>query len=326
MEIWQSSLKVDPVSPLLTAKNEALLYFVRRDLLAESVGAVEPLWSLREPVRLLRQQLENGAWKYPGGGRSHLRPTEDYNQIRTYRILGILVEKYAFNRRHPAIKKAAEYLFSRQTAEGDFRGIYGNQYTPNYSAAIMELLIKAGYEADLRIARGFRWLLSVRQQDGGWAIPLRTVGKKFDAETLGAEAIRPDPAQPSAHLVTGIVLRAFAAHRDYAASAEARAAGALLASRLFAADRYRDRQASRYWTAFSFPFWNTDLLSALDSLSQLGLSADDPQIRRALRWFQVRQGKDGIWVLTMLRSARKSDRHLWHTLAICRVFKRFASS
>ena len=85
----------------------------------------------------------NGAWQYPGGGIAGHRASEDYDQLETFRNLGILVEKYGFDRRHPAIQAAAEYLFSKQTTEGDLRGIYGNQYSPNYSAAMMELLIKA---------------------------------------------------------------------------------------------------------------------------------------------------------------------------------------
>jgi len=89
------------------------------------------------------------------------------------------------------------------------------QYTPNYSAAIMELLIKAGYSTDVRTEKGFQWLLSIRQQDGGWAIPLQTVGKKFDLETMQSELIQPDKTKPFSHLVTGIVLRAFTAHPEY---------------------------------------------------------------------------------------------------------------
>jgi hypothetical protein len=64
------------------------------------------------------------------------------------------------------MRQAAEYLFSHQTNEGDFRGIYGTQYSPNYSAAIMEFLIKAGYARDERIAQGFQWLLHIRSVTG----------------------------------------------------------------------------------------------------------------------------------------------------------------
>ncbi len=60
-----------------------------------------------------------------------------------------LVEFYGLNKGHDAIRKAAEYLFSYQTEEGEFRGMYGNQYSPNYSASITEFLIKAAYEGTI---------------------------------------------------------------------------------------------------------------------------------------------------------------------------------
>jgi len=64
--------------------------------------------------------------------------------------------------------------------------------------------------------------------------------------------------------------------------AKRRTRGVLLASRLFAADTYPDRRAPGYWTTFSYPFWFTDLLSALDSLSRLGFSSADGRIQQAL--------------------------------------------
>ena len=190
MERWQRQLNANPIPPLLDSGNDPILYFTRRDLLDE-VGSAEELWNLPAVERILKRQQENGAWKYPGGGKEHHRAVEDYDQLETFRILGQLVEKYGLDKRHLAIRRAADFLFSRQTVEGDFRGIYGNQYTPNYSAAIMELLIKAGYATDARIQKGFRWLLSIRQSDGGWAIPISTVGAKWDVKTLGGETIKP---------------------------------------------------------------------------------------------------------------------------------------
>lgn len=251
-----------------------------------------------------------------------MRSSEDYDQLETYRILGELVEKYGLNRDHPAIQSAADYLFSHQSEEGDFRGIYGNQYTPNYSAAIMELLIKAGYGSDSRIEKGFHWLRSNRQQDGGWAIPLRTVGRKFDPKTLHVEPIHQDRSKPFSHLVTGVVLRAFAAHPDHRTSSEARASGRLLAPRFFEADKYPDRRAPSFWTTFSYPFWFTDLLSSLDSLSLIGADKNDVQIRRALGWFLARQQQSGLWKLPLLRMTREEDRDSWISLVTCRVFKR----
>ncbi|WP_337862283.1 hypothetical protein [Nitrososphaera sp.] len=340
---WRRQLRFDALVPLVRSGNPAIRYFAGRDLDDDDGNntnageqALTSLWELGEVKRILKRQLDSGAWKYPGGG--HMRSPEDYNQIETYRMLGQLVEKYGLNRGHHAMQRAAEYLFSRQTGEGDFRGIYGNQYSPNYSAAIMELLIKAGYAGDPRIKRGFSWLLSIRQADGGWVIPLRTgVGKrgrsKFDPGVLRGEPIRPDVSKPFSHLVTGVVLRAFAAHPDYRKAAQARAAGRLLASRFFEADKYPDRRAPGFWTSFSYPFWFTDLLSSLDSLSLMGFGIDDDnddddssisgKIRAALDWFVARQQPTGLWVLPTRMMKRAQDRDLWITLAVCRVFKRF---
>jgi hypothetical protein len=41
-----------------------------------------------------------------------LRSSKDYNQLETFRQLGKLVEKYGFKRKHPSIKKAAEYFLN----------------------------------------------------------------------------------------------------------------------------------------------------------------------------------------------------------------------
>lgn len=325
MADWRKQLRYDPLAPLLSSKNEALPYFTSCDLLGEKLESIESLWQLHEVKKIIHRQLHDGSWKYPSGGKEHLRSTEDYNQLETYRILGLLIEKYGLNREHPAIARAADYLFSRQTEEGDFRGIYGNQHTPNYSAAIMELLIKAGYGEDPRIEGGFRWLLFIRQDDGGWAIPLRTVDKEsgtiFEA-LKKLKLIKPDRSKPFSHCITGVVLRAFAAHEKYRKTEEAKRAGELLKSRFFQPDTYPDRKAPSFWTRFSFPFWFTDLLSALDSLSLLEFSEDDPQIKEALEWLTSRQQENGKWNLPLLR-AKDKELGSWIGLAICRVLKRF---
>jgi hypothetical protein len=186
----------------------------------------------------------------------------------------------------------------------------------------MELLIKAGYGADSRIENGFQWLLSIRQNDGGWAIPLRTAAIKFNTGILKAVTLKPNTSKPFSHLVTGVVLRAFAAHEKYRTTEVVKTAGELLASRFFNKDAYPDRQSADFWLKFSYPFWFTDLLSALDSLSLMGFTVDNPQILKALEWFITWQQENGTWKLMLLRNKEK-DLSLWISLAICRVFKRF---
>ncbi len=185
------------------------------------------------------------------------------------------------------------------------------------------MLVKAGYENDTHIERVFEWLLSIRQNDGGWAIPFRTRICSSDMIAKHLEAIEPDTSEPFSHMVTGVVLRAFAAHPTYRKSKEAGQAGKLLLSSLFKKDNYPDRAGVEYWLRFSFPFWFTDLISALDSLSLLGFSKQEPQIEDALKWFEANQQKTGLWELKILKGKSKDALQLWLALATCRIFKRF---
>jgi len=301
MKIWLDNLQYNPLIPLLECKNEAILLLVQCDLLNSTVMP-ENLWQLSGSQKILKKQQKNGSWVYPGGNEV-IRSKENYNQIETYRQMGFLIEEFGFTIKHPAINKAAEYLFSFQSKEGDFRGIYGNQYSPNYTAGIAELLIKAGYVYDARIEKVFEWLLSIRQNDGGWAIPLRTQNKKLDVISMYQETIKPDKSKPFSYMVTGVVLRAFAAHPEYRKSKEANHAGKLLLSRFFKKDNYPDRSGADYWLRFTFPFWFTDLISALDSLSLLGFSKQKPQIGKAIQWFIDNQQKNGLWELKILKGS-----------------------
>jgi hypothetical protein len=324
VEEWRKQVRLDPLPQFEASANEALRYFVKRDLLGMEVGPVATLWRLPHVVKILNKQQEDGSWKYPGG-KKDIRTQEEYNQLQTYKMLMELVGKYGFTEEHPALRRAAEFLFSCQTDEGDLRGIYRDQYSPNYSAGIMELLIKAGYQDDPRIEKGFAWLLSMRQDDGGWAVPLRTGSQKgatIKDTFFSPEPIQADRSRPFSHWCTGVVLRAFAAHEEYRKRAEARVAGELLKSRFFQADKYPDRKAASYWTKIRYPFWWTGILSALDSLSWLGFSKEDPDIRKGLDWLIDNQEENGLWKAGYVSGGDK-DIHLWTTLAVCRVLQRF---
>lgn len=318
---WRRGLPIDPLPVLLDHPNPAIVYFTRRDLLGEGDAGVDRLWDLPAAQSLVRRQQADGAWKYPGA-KPHIRSQEDYNLLETYRSLGEMVEKHAFDRRHPAICCAAGYIFSRQTDEGDFRGIYGSQYCPTYSAGILELLIKAGYAHDSRVERGLDWLLGMRQDDGGWAIPLRTVNVSFRDSLEIDQTLQPDRSRPFSHLVTGMALRAFADHPETSANKVVHRAGHLLASRFFQRDKYPDRSDKRFWSGVTFPFWFTDVISALDSLSRLGLDPDDPQIAPALAWLTAKQAEDGLFDLRLPKGKDK-DLRAWIGLAVSRVFARF---
>jgi hypothetical protein len=320
MNSWYDELKVDPVPVLLSSGNEAIKYFTQRDLLDRRVDSVEILWKLPEVCKILKKQDYDGSWKYPV--RANQMDHVNYDLYETYLILGELVEKYGFNREHESVKRAVEFIFQFQSEEGDFRGIYAHQYSTTYSPAIMELLIKAGYGDDPRILRGFDWLLSIRQDDGGWALPFRTVGKNIGDAFKSSELIQPDKSKPFSHLVTAMVLRAFAAHRKYRKSVEAKIAGDMLISRFFTGDKYPDRRNKVFWERLSYPFQYTNIVSALDSLYFLGFSRDNPGIRDALEFLTNKQNDDGIFNLKIVRGGDK-DLSFWICLAVCRLFKRY---
>jgi hypothetical protein len=243
------------------------------------------------------------------------------------------VQQYGFTREHPQAQKASEFLFSCQTEEGDIRGILANQYATYYTGAIMSLLIQARYANDPRIEKGFRWLLAMRQDDGGWSIPLIT--HKFDRQTLyyltsqHAEPVPPDRSKPFSHNWTGMVVRSFAAHTEHRKSEAAHAAARLLVSRFFQPDRYTSYKAASYWVRFEYPFWWKNLVAALDSVSLIGLTKHDDQIRKAVDWLIDHQEEDGLWRESYTKpdvreteTARKRDTRRWVSLAICRVLKR----
>jgi hypothetical protein len=310
----------DPLPWLLSSRNLAVRLRAARELEDRPVDR-SPILDMPAVKRILRKQQTDGSWRYPGRRADEWM---NYEYLETYRQLGELVEMYGLDSSHPAVALGAEYLLGLQTDEGDIRGIYGKDYSPNYTAAVLEIMVRAGLEGDPRVGKGLDWLLSMRQDDGGWAVPLRTVGWKFYAPRPSCPGpVQPDRSKPSSHMVSGVVLRALAVsercrHRD-----DIQAIGRWLASRFFTADRYPDRRAADYWTKFTYPFWFTDLVSALDSLSMMGVPADHPPVADAIEWFRSRQREDGSWRLTYLKNIGK-DVDLWVHFGLCRALKRYS--
>jgi hypothetical protein len=320
---WVAELHVDPIPTLLGVDDAALAWSIHRDLLDEPSDP-RPLWRLPMPARMLRGQREDGSWRYPVG-KQEPRPRHGYDQLATYEALLTLVDQYHLDGRHPAIRKAADFLLGCQTEEGDIRGIYWNQYTPNYTAAILAVLIEAGCSDDPRVDAGLRWLLSIRQDDGGWALPFRTLGtsgaESFRRVMPLSRALQPDRTKPFSHLITGIVLRAFASHPHYRALPDTRVAAELLATRFFKPDRYPDRHAAEYWSKLRYPFRWTDVLSALDSVTLVGISIENDDVADGLSWLEAQQGPDGLWH-SAYEKARDRRIHEWVTFAAARVIRR----
>ena len=329
MKTWREALRYDPIPPLLAASDEALRYFTKRDLLEESVGPIEKLWELPEAQKIARRQQEDGSWKRPG------KPKHDainHNLIETWKQFRFLVQMYGFTRESPVGEKAAEFIFSCQMEEGDIRGILANQYTTYYTGALLFLLVEAGYADDPRVKKAFQWLLSTRQDDGAWSLAMIT--HKLDRETIlelssqYREPLQPDLSKPFSHNVTGMVLRAFAAHPRHRKSKAAIHAAELLASRFFQKDAYTSYQAERYWIMLQYPYWWNQLVAALDSISLIGISKENENVSKALNWLIEHQQESGLWKSSYAKGGKahagSKGSAPWVSLAICRVLKRCA--
>jgi hypothetical protein len=320
------------IAALLATQNTAIGYFTRRDLLDEAVDSIQTVWALPEPGKILRKQSPDGSWAGPRS-KMPVYPTNHASLVATFKEFRTLVERYQFNRESAPLAKAAEYLFTFQTPEGDIRGFIGNQYATYYTGYILALLMQAGYLDDPRVEKGMRWLQKMRQNDGGWSVPILT--RHFDGQTMYrltssyAEPVEPDRTTPFSHNWTDMVLRAFAAHPAYRYSAEVRRAGELLKSRFFQPDVYSSYQAASYWTRFIF--WWPNLLTAMESLARLGFSANDPDIQKGRQWFKQNQRADGLWDCAYdgkkaASSKSNAAERAWISLRICRLLKHFADS
>lgn len=317
---WRSKLRVDPIPYLLGSDDEALRFQVRRDLLGEPGLREQASWLMPEVRALVSKQQDDGTWRYPGK-RSGEILGEDYEFLQTFKVLSLLVECYSMDRSHGSIARAAEALFARQTPEGDLRGIYGNQYSPNFTSAALEIMIKAGYRRDKRTKKAFDWLLMNRQSDGGWALPMRTHGDIVFREAMVSDPIPPDKSRPSSYMMTGIVLRAFSADDRRAMSREAQEAAEVLRSGFFRPEPYSDRKAPSYWTQFTFPFFYNDVISSLDVLSKMNISGDDRDIVRAVSHLRSMQNDDGS-IDGKFNLARGRDVKRWVLFSLCRSLSR----
>ncbi len=329
---WLDALPYDPVTPLIESGNTPVVYFTRRDLLGEAVEPADSVWRLPEVSRITKKQTEDGSWIVK---KAHEHTVQNYTLIETWKNLRFLVGMYGMDRKCNTIRDAARYIFSCQTKEGDIRGILGNQLTMYYTGAILSLLVEAGYADDPRTENGIAWLLSARQDDGGWiATPAMTLDdmsykEKNDLCTKNRKTVTDwDRTRPFCINATGMAVRALAAHPSHRKTEYAKKAARLLKGCFFKKNNYTSYEHEDHWLTFRFPYWWNDLVSALDSITAILPDKNDPDIRKAFEWLFRNQEKSGLWKTSYSRihkntETQKTERErLWITLAICRIVKR----
>jgi hypothetical protein len=289
---WRARLASDPIPRLLREGAPSVLARVRRDLIDDSEApSADEIAGYPEVKALLRKIEKDGSFA-PKAAEKELGGPKFSKCLATLRALdrladlGLRVE--ADSKVAGDLRKLADFVLDSQESDGGIGDLALGEATKGRGKVValhfhgwaLSALCRAGFESDERIEKAFRFLLGQRQDDGGWAW----------------RGVRTDSAaRPSSHLITGMVLRAFASSKERRGSREARRAGELLATRFLQPDRYEDRKAPSYWEVLSEPRFYTDVLDALDTITSIGLGKENSGVRTAEAYLRSRQSKDGLW-------------------------------
>lgn len=302
--IWPPLLLADP-SPCLR-------WLVLRDLFQRPAEdpELQELGELRESdgrvAEVLALQESDGAW--PVGALALGRAGGSRVLMTAFALarLGYL----GFDGGHPAVKRAAEYLFSCQQADGswplgeDLAMTDGNSEMPSkerYSMIPLQTafplrgLAACGYAADVRAERAYDWLLAQRLPDGVWPTGVaagvygyvggyrRLAHSRWGcrSNTTGAlvclslhpERRTSEPARRALdHLLGRETREAFAIGTEVA--------------RLAGAEPPR---------GFLTYFARFDLALVLDLCARIGISRDDARLADLLAFITGLQGEFGLW-------------------------------
>lgn len=289
---WRARLASDPIPRLLREGTPSVLARVRRDLIDDSEApSADEIAGYPEVKALLRKLEKDGSFAAKAvekelGGPKFSRCLATLRALDRLADLGLRVE--SGSKVAGELHKIAEFLLASQESDGGIGDLAlgesakgrGKVVALHFHGWALAALCRTGFEGDARVEKGFRFLLSLRQDDGGWAW----------------RGVRTDSAaRPSSHLVTGMVLRAFASAKEKRGSREARRAAELLATRFLQPDRYEDRKAPSYWEILSEPRFYTDVLDALDTITSIGLGKENSGVRTAEAYLRSRQSRDGLW-------------------------------
>jgi hypothetical protein len=293
MSGWRARLARDPIPNLLREGTPAIVARVRRDLIDDSEApAIEDLWKDPEVVALTSLLGKKGSMA-PDAVDKELGNTKFAEVLSTVRFIDRLCDiglsiPPEGTKKPTALHKACEFVLKSMGDDGGIADLVlgetpaarGKMVALHFQGWALSALCRAGYDDDARVQKGFDFLLAHRQHDGGWAW----------------RGVRTESAaRPSSHLITGMVLRAFAASKSRRISREPRRAAELIATRFLQPDRYEDRKPASHWEEIAEPRFWVDVLGALDSVTAIGLGKENSGVRTAEAYVRSRQAEDGFW-------------------------------
>lgn len=293
--------------PLLLAdRSPSLRYLVLTELLGRETEdkEVKELAAHRKEdplvATLLSLQKENGNWKdldqagYTIGG-----------SVRATAAALMRLGYLGMDKQHPAVKRGAEYLFSKQRKDGSWplpervsdyeytRGPY--TMTPVQTSIPLLGLIMCGFGEDPRSELAFDWLIERRNDDGTWP-----AGKVEDVFVRIAGYRRLSHSQWGCRTNTTQSLLCFAYHPKRRNDSEARQALDHLLGREtrernnlgFNVARYIGVEPHRGGLTYHAKF---DPALMLNLCSRVGANRTDSRVEDLIRWILGQQGQYGLW-------------------------------
>lgn len=216
---------------------------------------------------------------------------------------------------HPSILKAARYMISKEVK--DFRGDWAaknpegpaggcwsfefeNDYFPDVDDTIeaLHLLKRCGLpkeEKEGPIARGLAWLLSMQCDNGGWAaFDKNNVSNWVNEIPFSDHGACLDPPTPD---ITGRMIELLAGLGYTASDIPVQKALSFLQKTQEPSGAWR----GRWGVNFIYGTW-----CVLQGLAAIGRDLHAPDIRKAVRWIESVQNKDGGWGESCLSDARNA--------------------
>ena len=85
------NLRNNPLKPLISSNNDAIIYFSKRDILDDKVESINYIWNLTEVQKIINKQQQNGSWK--SRTKKHdPKSGVNYDLIETWRQCRFLID------------------------------------------------------------------------------------------------------------------------------------------------------------------------------------------------------------------------------------------
>jgi hypothetical protein len=231
-----------------------------------------------------------------------------------------------FDRRHPAVARSADYLFSHQRRDGSWPLVSyraerdeGEGYTmiPLQTALPLRALALCGYAEDPLTEQAYEWLLAQRLEDGVWptGVAAGTFGRVAGYRRLAH-------SRWGCRSNTTGALSCLALHPGRRKSTDAQRALDMLLGRETREQGTLGFEVARLVGAepargmFTY-FARFDLAQMLDLCWRCGAALDDPRLAEMVAFVSDAQGPYGLWEYSPRPQASR-----WVTFDLLRTLSR----